>query len=107
MCRVLKVSKSGYYAWKIRPQSARRVENQRLLIEIRKIFYTNNREYGSPRVWRELKAVNVSCCENRVARLMRLNGLVAVQRAKFCVTTDSKHDFALWPNILNRDFTVS
>jgi len=78
-----------------------------LLIEIRRLFHENKSEYGSPRIWRELKAVNISCGENRLARLMRFDGLVALQKRKFCVTTNSKHNFPVWPNILNRNFIVS
>ena len=66
----------------------------------------NNSEYGSPRIHRELAAVNIACGENRVARLMRFDGLVAVQRKKFCVTTNSRHGFPVWPNVLNRNFIV-
>jgi len=97
---------SGYHAWKTRPKSRRRIANEALLIEIRRRFMENNSEYGSPRLWRELNATNVTCGENRVARLMRLDGLVAVQRKKFCVTTHSRHNFSVWPNIVNRNFIV-
>jgi len=103
---VLEVSTSGYYAWHGRPKSAKRLANEVLLIEIRRIFTANNQEYGSPRIYRELDAVNIACCENRVARLMNYAGLRAVQAHKFCVTTDSNHGFEVWPNILNRNFIV-
>jgi transposase InsO family protein len=106
MCRILEVSKSGYYAWVIRPQSAQRLANEALLIEIRKFFHANKKEYGSPRVYRELEAANIACGENRVARLMRFDGLVAIQKVKFCVTTNSKHNLPVWPNIVNRNFIV-
>ena len=78
-----------------------------MLIEIRRFFHENKSEYGSPRIWRELKAVHIACSENRVARLMRFDGLIAIQRGKFCITTNSKHNFEVWPNILNRNFLVS
>ena len=107
MCRILEVSKSGYYARLLRPKSAQRLENEALLIEIRKVFHANKREYGSPRIYRELGAVKIACGENRVARLMHFDGLVAIQRSKFCVTTNSKHNLEVWPNILNRNFLVS
>jgi putative transposase len=101
------VSTSGYYEWERRPKSRNKIENEKLLIEIRRAFIQNKREYGSPRIWRELKVAKIVCCENRVARLMRLSGLVALHKKKFCVTTDSKHNFPVWPNILNRNFSVS
>ena len=107
MCRALEVSRSGYYAFKNRPQSQRGVDNATLLIGIRRIFLENKKLYGSPRMWNELSNVeHVPCSENRVARLMRANGIVAVQKKKFRLTTDSKHGNPVWPNILNRKFDV-
>ena len=66
----------------------------------------NKEDYGSPRIYKALREKNIVCSENRVARLMRLNGLVAVQRRKFKTTTDSKHNWPVAPNILERNFTV-
>lgn len=107
MCRVLDVSKSGYYAWKTREPSLQRIENDALLIEIRNIFLQNNKEYGSPRIWHELVAANIPCCVNRVARLMHDDGIRAIHRLKWRPTTDSNHSFAVWPNLLKRNFYVS
>jgi len=107
MCRALEVSRSGYYAYKKRPKSQRRLDNDQLLIDIRRVFLGNDSNYGSPRVWNELNNVEgIRCSENRVARLMRLGGIVAIQKRKFRVTTNSKHDYPVWPNILCRNFTV-
>jgi len=107
MCRVLEVSRSGYYAFKKRPKSKQRVDNEALLIEIRRIFLTNKELYGSPRIWDELNRVDqIPCSENRVARLMRIDGIGAVQKKKFRLTTDSRHGYSVWPNILNRNFVV-
>jgi putative transposase len=103
---LLDVSKSGYYARKKRPKSPARIKNEALLIEIRRLFHENNKEYGSPRIWRELDAGNIACGENRVARLMHFDKLAAIHKNKFCVTTNSKHNLAVWPNILNRNFIV-
>ncbi len=61
--------------------------------------------YGSPRIWDQLKnKEHIRCSENRVAKLMRVNDIVAVQRRKFRVTTNSKHDYPVWPNVLDRCF---
>lgn len=61
----------------------------------------------SPRVWDHLRHKDfIRCSENRVARLMRENGIVSVRKGKFLVTTDSKHDYPVWPNVLNRNFVV-
>ena len=107
MCRALEVSRSGYYAFRKRPQSKQGVDNEALLIEIRRVFLENNSNYGSPRIWHHLRNnEHIRCSENRVARIMRVNCIVAIQRRKFRVTTTSKHDYPVWPNILNRNFTV-
>ena len=63
--------------------------------------------YGSPRIWNGLKKAEIHCSENRVARLMRKNNLAAVQRRKYRATTNSKHSYAVWPNLLNRNFIVA
>ncbi len=107
MCRALEVSRSGYYAFKKRPQSQQRVDNETLLIGIRRVFIENKENYGSPRIWNELNNIKlIRCSENRVARVMRVNGIFAVQKKKFRLTTDSKHGNPVWPNILNRKFDV-
>ena len=107
MCRALEVSRSGYHAFKTRPKSQNRRDNETLLIEIKRVFLENYSAYGSPRIWNQLHNVEqMRCSENRVARVMRLNGVVAVQKRKFRVTTSSKHDYPVWPNVLNRIFTV-
>ena len=107
MCRALDVSRSGYYAFKTRPKSQARISNERLLIEINRVFWDNDRNYGSPRIWNQLHSEErMSCSLNRVARLMRLNAIVAIQRRKFRVRTNSKHDHPVWPNVLKRNFAV-
>jgi putative transposase len=107
ICRVLEVSKSGYYAWKNRPKSQRRIDNEGLLIEIRRVFVENEENFGSPRIWDDLKKANVPCSVNRVARLMREDGLVAIQRRKFKATTNSNHNWPVAPNLLERNFSVN
>jgi len=107
MCRALEVSRSGYYAYKKRVKSQRRIDNEKLLIEIKKVFWDNDQDYGSPRIWNELNNIQgIRCSENRVAKVMREAGIVAVQRRKFRLTTNSKHDYPVWPNLLNRNFFV-
>jgi transposase InsO family protein len=104
MCRVLEVSTSGYYGWRRRPKSRRAIDNEQLLIEIKRVFLEHGQNYGSPRIWHALKRADIPCSENRVARLMHINKLAAVQRRKFRVTTDSKHNWPVAPNILERNF---
>ena len=91
MCRVLEVSTSGYYAWLNRPESSRARENRRLVVEIKAIHKENRGVYGSPRIQAELKDREIHVSENRVARLMRDNGIAAKQKKKYKATTDSNH----------------
>jgi transposase InsO family protein len=80
MCEVLKVSRSGYSSWLSRPESERSKANRRLLSDIRVVHDRSRKTYGSPRVTAELHAQRVGCGENRVARLMRENGIRAKRR---------------------------
>jgi len=107
MCRVLEVSRSGYYAYKRRLKSQHRIDNEKLLIEIKRVYLEFRKDYGSPRIWDHLRnKEQILCSENRVARLMRENSIVALRKSRFLVTTNSKHDYPVWPNILNRNFFV-
>jgi putative transposase len=106
MCRVLAVSKAGYYAWRERPQSARDAANEQLGLAMRVIHTESDRTYGSPRMHRELTEQGHACSENRVARVMRAEGVRAKQRRRFRVTTDSTHAAPIAPNTLARQFAV-
>lgn len=103
----MEVSKSGYYAWKNRPKSQQRIDSERLLIEIRRVFLEHRQNYGSPRIYDALRKNNIACSENRIARLMRMNRLVAVQRRKFKATTNSRHNWPIAPNLLSRNFITT
>jgi putative transposase len=107
MCQALQVSRSGYYNWRGRPESNRSRDNRILLSHIRVVHRQSRENYGSPRVTVELKESGLSCGENRVARLMRHNGISAKRRRQFRVTTNSKHHYPVAPNLLNRQFDVS
>jgi transposase InsO family protein len=107
MCRVLQVSKAGYYAWRARPLCDRVQEKQHLRERIRQIHQQVKQRYGSPRVYQELRALGIRCGENRVARLMRLDGLKAKSARRYRVTTQSQHQQPIAPNRLNRQFDVS
>jgi len=106
MCHAVEVSRSGYYAFKARSKSENSINNERLLVNIRRLFLENNENYGSPRIYDALRKEGQTCSENRVARLMRFAGLVAVQRRKFKATTDSRHNWPVAPNILERHFSA-
>lgn len=106
MCRVLRASRSGYYAWCCRPASVRSVENSLLLKRIKAIHSESRDTYGSPRVYQQLLSEGQVCSRGRVERLMSANGIRAKQRRKFVVTTDSKHNLPVAPNVLARQFSV-
>ena len=106
MCRVLKVSRSGYYAWHGRPESERNIQNRGLLESIKRVFKKSRKTYGSPRVHHQLISDGETCSRGRVERLMSANGIRAKQRRKFVATTDSKHDLPVADNVLGRDFSV-
>lgn len=104
LCRVMQVSKSGYYAWCKRPPSAREQANQQLTEKIQTLFLENRETYGSPRIYEELKEQHVACSQKRIARLMRLANLKAVLPKRFVVTTDSNHALPVADNLLDRQF---
>lgn len=106
MCRVLKVSPSGYYAWRSRPRSRRSREDRRLQVLIRAIYRRSRCSYGAPRIHVELVEQGIRCGRHRVARLMRQAGLQGARRRRYRVTTDSHHRFPVAPNRLARRFTV-
>jgi len=104
MCRVFKVSKSGYYAWRVRPESNRARENEQLDHHIKTIYRKNKGTYGSPRITKALNRENIACSENRVARRMRVNGIKAKTKKRFKVTTNSKHTHPVAENLLGQNF---
>ncbi len=69
LCRVLRVARSGYYAWSEREESTRSKDDRRLVVEIRAVFTEKKKRYGSPRVWRELRTKGTRVCRHRIARL--------------------------------------
>lgn len=106
MCRVIGASRSGYYGWKRQPQSKRQKDNEIILMEIRESHKNSSRAYGSPRITEDLQANGTKCSENRVARLMRVNGIVAKTVKKFKTTTDSKHNLPIAENLLKQNFVT-
>jgi putative transposase len=77
MCRVLKVHRSGYYAWLKEPESKRSKEDRRLLKLIKESYISSGQVYGSPRVYRDVRESGEQCGLKRVARIMRQNGIRA------------------------------
>ena len=107
MCEVLGIARQSYYAWRNRKPSKRAQENQVLLEEIKEIHEESRQTYGSPRIHQTLKAQGHTVGRNRVARLMRKNGIRAIQKRKKKWTTDSKHSFPIAPNLVNREFEAT
>ena len=107
LCRVLGVSRSGYYAWRARKPSARALEDEQLRPRVVEAFATGRGTYGSPRVRDELVDQGIRIGRKRVARLMRELGLRGVCPRKFRVTTDSDHDHPIAENLLDRNFEAS
>ena len=108
ICRVLEVSRAGYYAWRARPL-CERVKDDRVLTEkIREIQQQVKQRYGSPRVRMELRARGFPCGKTRVARLMREAGLSAKSAPAFRpATTQSSHDEPVAPNVVDRQFALA
>jgi transposase InsO family protein len=104
MCKVLDVSRSGYYAWRGRPPSEREMANRELYKKIEAVYDKSHGTYGSPRVHQELQRQGIACSENRVARLMRLRGLRARQTRTYKSTTKRNQADPVAPNVLKRDF---
>ncbi len=100
MCKVLNVSRSGYYAWKSRRPSNRQRENVELLMNIQEIYKKRRRIYGSPRITKELNDQGEGCGKNRVARIMKENGIRAYVRKKFRGRPESRPNHPASPNLL-------
>jgi putative transposase len=104
MCNVLGVTRSGFYAWKKRPTSARARADAQLAVEVAATHDKSRKRYGSPRIHRALRKKGVRVGAKRIARLMRAAGIVGRQKRRFRRTTDSNHLNPIAPNVLARDF---
>lgn len=106
MCGVLQVSRSGYYAWRDRPESPRTQANQRLVERMRQVHRQTKERYGAVKLWRALTALGVACGRHRVARLRRLHGLIARRTRRFRLVVE-RHQFAPpAPNHVHQVFTA-
>ena len=105
LCRVLEVSRQGFYAWLTRPPCERLRIDAAMTRTIRKVFEKHRHRYGSPRLHLELREAGVRTSRKRVARVMRQNKLVAKCRRRFVCTTNSTHQYAAAPNLVARNFT--
>lgn len=107
MCRAFKVSRSGYNDWRHRDESKRAADDRILLSHIRRIHRQSRQHYGIVKCWKQLSTEGIACGRDRVARLRREQGIYAMRRKRFVVTTRSKHRHWIAPNRLERDFTAA
>ena len=107
MCRVLQVSRSGYYDYLHRPPSDHCNVDDKLRPQIRSAFKKGRKNYGTRRIKDELKKEKTTVSRRRIGRLMQEEKLVVQTKRKFKVTTDSNHDKPIAPNLLEREFTVA
>ena len=104
LCSLLEVSRSGFYAWKRRGASQRSRANTRLAVELRARFARHRGKYGRPRLTADLRSAGFAVNPKRVRRLTLREGLRAQRRRRFVRTTDSRHGFAVAPNVLRQRF---
>ena len=108
MCKTLRVSHSGYYDWLERPACARAQANAVLLEQIRQAHAVSDATYGAPRIQAELADQGIKAGHNRIAALMRANGLRGVSRRRgWCVTTKRDKDHRPAPDLVQREFTAT
>lgn len=107
LCRVLGVSRSGYYDWKDRPQSARSQQDEALACQIVEIHRRSRQTYGSPRVHAELRSIGVYCGRKRVARLMRESGIRGCRRGGRRSTTRRNKHAVPAEDLVGREFSAT
>jgi len=106
LCRCLRVTRSGFYAWQRRPESVRAKRDRQLKVLVQASFAASQQRYGSPRIHRDLVEQEAHVSRKRVIRLMQEAGLKARVRRRFKVTTMSDHDHPVAANLLDRQFTA-
>lgn len=106
LCDVMQVSRSGYYSWRIREKSPRQQEYEKLIPVVQEAHRISKGTYGARRIAEEVEELGVSCGRTKAGTLMKLADVSAKQKKKFKVTTDSKHNLPVAPNLLNREFKV-
>jgi putative transposase len=104
LCRLLGVSRSGFHAWLRRPLSARAVSDQLLLERVRQLHLASRRTYGSPRIYRDLRADGVAVGRKRVERLMRQDGLSGTVKRRRGRTTIGLPGVRVADDLVKRDF---
>ena len=106
MCKVLEVSKSGFYKWMKGVPSKQKLRRDFLIKEIHQVYRASKSRYGSPRITKELNVRGIGVSQPLVAKLMRKEHLRSVIKKKYKITTDSSHKYPVAENKLNREFSV-
>jgi transposase InsO family protein len=106
MCRVLEVSRSGYYAWAGRKPSRRDMEEEHLEVQIRACHVRNRETFGPERIQKDLAALGIRTGICRIRRIRKKLGIRCRQTRKFRATTDSKHTLPVAENLLKQDFNA-
>ncbi|WP_245539521.1 IS3 family transposase [Thiomicrorhabdus arctica] len=106
LCKCLDVSKSGFYHWKTAPVSQRSKHDNYLLLKIIEAYKAGRKNYGSPRVYNELKAKSISISLNKVARMMKKHGIHAVTSIKHKKAKIARNTRGFSDNVLDREFTA-
>ena len=107
MCKVLDVSRSGYYAWRRRPESERTKRRKRITKRIHQIVVKSRRLYGSPKITQiQRREDGERVSQKMVANIMRENELRSRTVRKYKATTDSNHNYPVHGNVLNQTFVA-
>ena len=106
MCRLLEVSSSGYYVWRVRPESQRARSDRELTRVIRRLHADSDGVYGSRKITADLRDEGYQCGRHKVARLMRKAGLKGCPKRRFKVTTQRDPSHPVADNLLEQDFTA-
>lgn len=106
MCEVIEVSRSGFYKWSKKQQRRASGREKYLLFLIKEAFEQSHKTYGYRRVYKKLKQCNVYCYKNQIQKIMKENSIWPKRKRKFKLTTDSRHNLRISPNLVNRNFDV-
>lgn len=106
MCNVMRVSRSGYYAWRERPEGDRIRRNRELLQHIARVHVASRQAYGAKKTWLALNESGIACGKHRVARLRKQAGIEARRKRRFRLTVENHATAPAAPNLLQRQFRV-
>lgn len=106
MCELMECSTSAYYSWRNGKSGKREGHTRQLTTLVRTTYQQSDKTYGSPRIYKEIKALQVPCSRSHIARIMQQEHIWGIHKRKFRVTTDSDHGLPVAKNLLDRDFAA-